>query len=497
MTKKNNNLPHSMDELLEIRGQGSPAEKEITFTREGPFFASPLKMGEALASALAARALAANDLWELRMGDRQKIEIDTHAAAATALLGSRETERLNEKGEYEHFELSPAVADMIATTQCWPTKDGKHFLPHTNLDHLREKVLGVLKCDNSIDAIKAALMNWTAKGAEDAIARVQACGGMVRTPEEWLAHPQGAYLAKRPVVEIEKIADSDPEPLPECKTPLEGVRVIDSTRIIAGPMAGFSLAEHGADVLMVTAEHLPQVPAFLRDTSHGKRSCFLDLNHQTDAEQLRSLVKECDVFLDGYRPGALARKGFSTESLTKMRPGIIHTSVNCFGSGGPWYERAGWDQVAQAVTGMCDVHGRGVDADGPLLTPVFVCDFLAGYLAAYGTMIALARRARDGGSYRVTSSLCQVAMWLLRMGEVEGYKGVRGRLTEQESKIWKREVHGTPYGDLRMIGPVIMMSKTPAIWQSLPPVLGGDKPGWRPRTERTGDRTIVPQAHNG
>lgn len=207
------------------------------------------------------------------------------------------------------------------------------------------------------------------------------------------------------------------EELPEGgEQPLSGVRVLDMTRILAGPTCGLGLTEHGADDLMVTAPSLPQIDAFVRDTSHGKRSCYLDYTDEKQAAVLQDLLKEADIFIEGYRPGSMKKHGFSPEDIMKIRPGIICVSVNCFGDEGEYGDRAGWDQVAQAVTGICKTQGEAAGTGIPALTPVFVCDFLTGLLGSYGAKLALARRAKEGGSYHVKVSLCKSAMLLQRQG---------------------------------------------------------------------------------
>src|SRR5262249_25523365 len=148
------------------------------------------------------------------------------------------------------------------------------------------------------------------------------CGGMVRSNEEWLRHAHGQALAAKPIVEILKIGESDPEPLPREGRPLSGVRALDLTRILAGPVAARTLAEHGAGVFVVTAERLPQIPEHVLDTSHGKRSCFLDLATAEDVACLKTLVRGADVFSQGYRPGAMSRLGFGPEEVAALRPGI-------------------------------------------------------------------------------------------------------------------------------------------------------------------------------
>ena len=467
-------------ELMAIRPGRALDSHEVTITGRDPFYRTPFRMGETLAAALAARGVAANDLWELRTGSRQQISIDVRAAAATS-LGGEITLLRNDKGSYRHIPGSASMEHMVALTQPWATADGGWFLPHTNLPHLERRVLNVLKCESTPESVQAAIAGWNSDELEDAIAAANACGGKVRTQEEWLAHPHGAYLASRPVVEITKIADGEPEPLHAGNQPASGVRVLDLTRILAGPTCGISLAEHGADVLMVTAPHLPQVPEFVRDTSYGKRSCFLDCKRPDEAEKLRSLVREADMLIDGYRPDSLARNGFGVDELLQLRPGLIHVSVNCFGSGGPFASRAGWDQVAQAVTGVCHTQGMATGGGRPQLTPVYMCDFLTGFLGAYGAMLALARRAREGGSYRVQVSLCQSAMLLQRQGLVDHFQDAPGHLSPAEFDELAAYVDGTCYGDLKTLGPVLRMSKTPCRWSRPTPKLGSYQPEWLER----------------
>jgi crotonobetainyl-CoA:carnitine CoA-transferase CaiB-like acyl-CoA transferase len=183
---------------------------------------------------------------------------------------------------------------------------------------------------------------------------------------------------------------------------------------------------------MVASQHLPQVPEFVRDLSHGKRSCFLDLRRAEEAERLAALVCEADMFVNGYRPGRLGERGFGLEELVRLRPGLIVVSINCFGSGGPFATKGGWEQVAQAVTGIAHTHGEMTGDGRPKLAPAPMCDYLTGYLAAFGAMLALGRRVREGGSYHVQVSLCQSAMFYQRQGLVSGFGDAPEQLTEAE-----------------------------------------------------------------
>jgi crotonobetainyl-CoA:carnitine CoA-transferase CaiB-like acyl-CoA transferase len=310
---------------------------------------------------------------------------------------------------------------------------------------------------------------------EAAIDEQKLCGGMVRSNAEWLAEDHGKVLAGKPIVEVIKIADSAPEPMPVGERPLSGVRTLDLTRILAGPTCARTLAEHGADVLMVTADGLPQIPHAVIDTNHGKRSTYLDLKNPTDNARLKELVKDADVFSQGYRPGTIGTLGFGPEELAEVRPGIIYASISCYGADGPFSHRAGWEQVAQTMTGICH---EGTP-EHPKLLPAAANDYTTGYLAAYGILLALARRATEGGSYHVRVSLCQSGMFIYRQGDI-GHQKPGMDLSQMELDPLLIETQPA-VGTIRHLGPVLRLSETPPHWDRPTPVLGGDKAEWLPR----------------
>ncbi len=460
----------AFDELMKIRERGDPGN--VAITGSDPVFSSRFKIGETGAAVLAAIGVAVSDIWEQKTGRRQDVSIDVrHAAAALksyAFLQARKPD-----GTCETYGNSPAADANYLITQPFAAKDGRWFLPHFGLAHLKDRVLSVLKCEGSREGVAEAVAKWDALELEEAIAEARACGGMVRSHDEWLAHPHGKALAAQPVVEIEKIGDSDPEPFPADGLPLGGVRVLDLTRILAGPVAARTCAEHGADVLMVAAKGIPQIKNFVIDLSHGKRSCFLDLNREDEAGRLRELVRRADVFSQGYRPGVLDRRGFGPAELAELRPGLIYTSINCYGQHGPFADRAGWEQVAQTVSGICLENGEGGD---PKLLPAPACDYTTGYLGAYGILLALARRAVMGGSYHVKVSLCQSGMFLYRQGRVD-YDGDDLGHTEQEAAALQMD-SDTAYGPIRHLAPVVRFSETVPGWSRPSPALGADRAEW-------------------
>ena len=291
------------------------------------------------------------------------------------------------------------------------------------------------------EAVRKAVAKWDALELEEAIIAAKGAGGMVRT------HGRMGHSTRRPprsprcrCMEIVKIGDSPPEQLPDGDRPLSGIRVLDLTRVLAGPTCARTLAEHGADVLKITAAHLPNIGYQEYDTGHGKLSAQLDLRQPKDLETLRGLVREADVFSQGYRPGTLGERGLSPEALAQLRPGIVFVSLCAFSHVGPWASRRGFDTVVQTVSGITSRQGElfpGAEP-GPQFYPVSAIDYLTGYLMAFGAMVALARRAREGGSWLVRISLAQTGRWLVGRGQVPEaeLKDVPKEFTAEELERW-------------------------------------------------------------
>ncbi|MGI8926865.1 MAG: CoA transferase, partial [Tepidiformaceae bacterium] len=291
-----------------------------------------------------------------------------------------------------------------------------------------------------------------------------------RTAGEWAAHPQGGLLRTKPVVEVTRIGESPPMPLPEADRPLSGLRVLDLTRVLAGPTCARTLAEHGADVLHIASPALPTVERFEMDTGHGKRQACLDLNDLGQASTLEDLVRGADVFSQGFQHRSLERRGFGAAQIAKLRPGIIYVSENAFGHDGPWQERPGWEQLAQSTTGVAVVQG----GEGPpVLAPAAMNDYTTGYFAALGTMMALRRRALEGGSWLVQVSLSQTSMWYYRLGhDLDRASPGLGDVSPF------MEEHDTPYGRMKHLRPALRMSETYPHWVLPTSPLGSGEPVW-------------------
>lgn len=427
-----------------------------------PVLPSPFQVGEAAAFALALEGAAAANLWRLKTGRTQTVAVDVRAAAASLL--SFAFQRLD-------GDSTPRPAATSALVALYECGDGRWIHLHGAFPSLREGTLDVLKCDDDRESVAAAVRTWAAKDLEDALAGRGMCGAMARTSDEWAAHPQGQVLEPLTVVEVIKVADSGPIPLPEGDRPLSGIRVLDLTRVLAGPTCGRTLASHGADVMLVNSPNLPNITPFVLDTGHGKLSTHIDLTDTAGQRALRGLVEDADVFAQGYRSGALARRGFGIDDVLAMRPGIIYVSINCYGHTGPWQNRPGWEQLAQTVTGVATRHGT---PQKPELIPAAACDYTTGYLAAYGVMTALARRATEGGSYHVRASLAQTGMWLTRIGATCEPAAATG-VGDPSDLMTTTE---TPQGRLAHLRPITQMSETRPRWDRPTVPLGTHEPVW-------------------
>jgi crotonobetainyl-CoA:carnitine CoA-transferase CaiB-like acyl-CoA transferase len=438
-----------------------------------PVLPTPFRIGETSAAALAATGLAAADLWELRGGRRQEIAVDLRQA--TASLRS---------GHYLKMEKTDVSRERNPVMGMYPAKNGRWSYVHANFPNHRAAALSVLGCAEDREEVKKAVAKWDALELEEAIIAAKGAGGMVRSMEEWAQHPQGIAIASLPVMEIVKIGDAPAEKLPDGDRPLSGVRVLDLTRVLAGPTCARTLAEHGADVLKITGAHLPNIGYQEFDTGHGKLSAHLDLREAKDVETLKGLVRETDVFSQGYRPGTLGGRGLSPEELSKLRPGLVYVSLCAFSHVGPWASRRGFDTVVQNVSGITNRQGEvfpGAEP-GPQFYPVSAIDYLTGYLMAFGAMVALGRRARQGGSWLVRISLAQAGRWLVSRGEVPEaeLKNVAKEFTADELARWSTESQ-TPVGRLGHLKPVVRMSETPPRWARPSVPLGYNQPVWPAR----------------
>lgn len=451
--------------IWSLAGGNPRATDTVTFTGSGVGLPSSFSVGALAQSTIAASALAAAELHRLRTGKAQEIVVGLRHASAE--FRSERYMRVP--------DLNLHSWDKVAGV--YQTGDGRYVRLHTNLPHHRSGMLSMLGAEYDRDSVTKALSKWRGEDFETAAAEHGLVATMMRSPEEWAAHGQGQALAKLPLFEIDKIGDAAPRPRAPGSRPLSGIRVLDLTRIIAGPVCGRTLAAHGADVLAVSAPSLPQVPQLVMDMGRGKRATHIDLATAAGREVLQGLARSADVFVQGFRPGAIANRGFSPESVAALSPGIVCVSLSAYGHSGPWSGRRGFDSLVQNANGLNHAEGRaaGLPA-GPKELPAQALDHGAGYLMATGAMAALKRQAEEGGSWLVRVSLAQVGTWLASLPrQPEGLAAHNPTVEEGADLI---ETSQSGYGLMKALSHSARMSLTPPRWD-LPAVpYGTHRPEW-------------------
>src|SRR5262245_15947668 len=392
----------SLAELVELARLPGAAAESVEITEADPVFPTRYRAVTAGAAVMAAAGLAAADLWRLKTGRRQRVRLNGRATAA-ALRSPR----------YLKINGERPAEDPEKITGFYELKDGRWMYLHCNFFNLRDRNLAILGVPLNRDAVAKAVAKWDGLELENALFDGGGCGSFVRSEEEWRALPQMQAVARIPLLEIVKIGEAPPRPLPAGDRPLSGVRVLDLTRVLAGPTCARTLAEHGADVLRISRRDLADLgPPSDLDTGIGKLNAHLDLRNAGDAETMRALVRECDVFSQSYRPGALARHGLSPEALADLRPGIVYVTLSAWGHEGPWRGRRGYDTVVQSANGFA-FQG---EKERPAFLPYSAQDYVTGYLLAFGAMVALGRRVREGGSWLVRNSLAGSGHWIRQHG---------------------------------------------------------------------------------
>jgi crotonobetainyl-CoA:carnitine CoA-transferase CaiB-like acyl-CoA transferase len=459
-----------LDELFGVAGE-EPKGTFAELVGDDPVFPLPWRIGEAGAVSIAACGLAAAELWRLRTGRMQRVRVGVDAAAA-AMRGDRYLRR-----ELPSADTSPSPRSIRGDRgDIYAARDGRCVYLHRGFAHHRARIAAVLSGADNAPALETAVSTWDGEALEEAVHAAGACAGMVRTRDEWLAHEQAKAVAALPLLEVEKVGESPPEALPAGARPLDGFRVLDLTRVLAGPTCARTLAEHGAEVLRIGTDRLPNHEEQNITTGHGKRSAVLDLTSAEGAGRLRALVQRADVFAQGYRPGALAGRGFDVEDVAALRPGIVYLSLSAFGRTGPWRHRRGFDTLLQAVSGICHDYAVG---GRPRHLPVSALDYATGYLATFGVMVALARRVREGGSYHVRVSLAQTARWLTGLPSLDAAAVAKASPELPPERIEALSMRSeTPFGPLTHLAPIVQMSETPARWDRPAVPLDHDAPEW-------------------
>ncbi|MFI2812330.1 MULTISPECIES: CoA transferase [Microbulbifer] len=476
----------------------SPADGggEVTFTGRDPILRSHFRIGTCMALPAMAAAVGAAAIWKQRTGEGQDLKVDLRESIyninpiMTLVMRQRQKngDLAADDPVANGFSFVPTVNGLWYQAPLGPgnpmsfvpfeTRDGR-FMNITGVyPHLYHRALNLLGAEPNRKSIAGAVKRRDGEELEQALADGGAVGAMHRTTGEWLAHPEGKYLAGRPLIEIVKVGDSEPEPFRENPAqPLSGVRCLSLTHVIAGTCAARTLAEQGAEVLHIARDQSFEHEILITDVNVGMRSAWLDLRNREQNATLTGLVPGADVFIEGFRGRSIANLGFSVEKVAEKRPGIIYLSLRGYSWDGPWKDRAAFDMEAVTVTGYTMAEGGG---KAPQFPPTLVLnDYIAGYLGAAGVTEALRRRAESGGSYHVRVSLSRAAMWYQSLGMFPD-KEFDASAPEHRMQAPETLTAASSYGEVYRLAPQVKFSKTPGRWREpLVSVRGSDLPRWQ------------------
>ncbi len=344
---------------------------------------------------------------------------------------------------------------------------------HTNAPHHKAAALAVLDAPEQREAVARAVAGWSASSLEEAVVARGGCAAEMRSLDAWRAHDQGRAVEAEPLFHRRRLASSPSTAwVPDRDRPLRGIRVLDLTRVLAGPIATRCLAGWGADVLRIDPPGWDE-PGVVPDVTLGKRCARLDLRERGHREQFERLLAEADILVHGYRPGALDRLGLDAERRQTLRPGLIDVSLDAYGWTGPWARRRGFDSLVQMSAGIADQGMRQGGRDRPTPLPVQALDHATGYLLAAVAVRGLTERFRDGAGVEARTSLARVAALLTSVSATAG-----DRMADETPADGSDSIEYTEWGPARRLHPPLTVGGIAQRWDRPATSLGSSPPVW-------------------
>lgn len=457
--------PDHLREFWASLGGASRSLDACSFAGTGELF-SPFRVTDLAAAAIGAAGTAVAELLQASTGRLPSVRVDRRMASlwfGTSLrpLG---------------WSLPPQW-DPIAGN--YRARD-RWIRLHTNAPHHRDAALSVLGCAADAQSVAQAVCGWEAAALEDAVVARGGCAAVMYSRQEWADHPQGQAVASEPLLHIHtesRVAARDWQPSPD--RPLRGIRVLDLTRILAGPVATRFLAGLGAEVLRIDP-HGWEEPGTVPEVVLGKRCARLDLKNAADLETLRRLLRSADIVVHGYRSDALARLGLDAAQRRALNPALIDVSLDAYGWSGPWRCRRGFDSLIQMSTGIAEAGMRAVHRDEPLNLPVQAIDHATGYLMAAAALRGLTTRMVQGAGTEARASLARTAAVLqLRPGRMSEVV----RLAAETPGDRSGHVEETSWGPVARLLPPLEIERAPLAWRYPARALGTDAPEWLPSND--------------
>jgi crotonobetainyl-CoA:carnitine CoA-transferase CaiB-like acyl-CoA transferase len=461
----------ALDNLLADVGlSAADAGGRVTFAGQDPIIAARHRLGAAIGIPIMGNAVAAAAMHRLRGGPGQHLHVDLRQAVHHINPSFRWEPTL--AGEFPSMAL---LMDNPFGLIPYRTRDARTVMASAVYPHQAAKWCRFLDIPPDFGKAEAAFAEWDAFELEEAANAMGLPACVARSPQEWLAHPHGSLLASQPVIGLKRIGDGPPRDLGNSDRPLGGVRVLSFTHAVAGPTVGRALAEQGADVLGATRPNDFEHDWVYFEANIGSRSAWLDLTKAAGRANSERLLRDAHVVVNNHRGLKLENLGLDPHLLAKTHPGLVHVSVTCYGSSGPWANRGGFDMNGSAASGLMVVEGG---PDTPQLPPTgLINDFITGYMGALGAVAGLIKQRTEGGSWHVTVNLTRTAMWYRTLGLVEpADAGCDEEHTIREPDPYDAD---SPMGPVHMLAPPVTFSATPPRWPT--PILvprGSSAPLW-------------------
>lgn len=352
-------------------------------------------------------------------------------------------------------ELPPVWADLSGQ---YPTRDDGFIQFHCNFPHHAEGVVRRLGCDATRESVAEAVLGWDPDELEAALIADGMIPARLRSIEEWAEHPHAVAADELPLITVEQIGDAAPRRYDR------RLRVLDCSRVLAGPVGGMTLAAHGADVLRVGAAHLPHVEIGVMATGFGKRNAHVDVTTDGGRTTFARLLDGADVWIDAYRPGAFAAHGFD---LAAVPAGAVVVQLCAFDWVGPWAGRRGYDSVVQSTTGFGHEGMVRSGSDLPTPMPVQALDYCTGLLAAYAAKRLVDHQADAGGTWLARLSLLRTRNWIASLDGPSDFTPARPRIDPGAL-----HTVSTDWGELTAPLPI------GGAWDGAPRPLGTSTPTW-------------------
>jgi crotonobetainyl-CoA:carnitine CoA-transferase CaiB-like acyl-CoA transferase len=465
------NATVALDDLLADVGLSvADTGGRVSFAGQDPILAARHRLGAAIGIPMMGNAVAAAAMHRLRGGSAQDLHLDLRQAIhhINPSFGWHPTLA----GEFPSIAL---FIDNPFGLIPYRTRDGRTVMASAVYPHQAAQWCRFLDVPPDFGKVAKAFRKWDAFELEEAANAVGLPACVARSPQEWLAHPQGAMLAGQPVIGLTRVGDAPPRELGPSDRPFGGVRVLSFSHAVAGPTVGRVLSEQGADVLGATRPNDFEHDWVYFEANIGSRSAWLDLTKDTGKANIERLLRDAHVVVNNHRAHKLEKLGIDPHELARTHPGLVHVSVTCYGSTGPWAHRGGFDMNGSAASGLMVLEGS---QDQPELPATgLINDFITGYMGALGAAAGLIKQHTEGGSWHVTVNLTRTAMWYQSLGLVDpAHVGCDDQHTIRVPVAYDAD---SPMGPVHMLAPPVDFTRTPPRWPD--PILvprGSSRPEW-------------------